>query len=492
MARLLQKNIIVFSPTQGIAQSPNVGFGDVRNIDIESTPGIAKLNNVLVKKSGTTVDAFVKWIVRDPDTPANIFALDSNGVLYKSADSGDSWSEISDRGGSGQGLMVKWGYVFVCEDTTIDVMKISDSSWTNNWQTIDTDSLWHPMLVSKNDGKIYGGAGQYVFSIYQLTTFVPGTAATYEFTQQALDLPDNYRIKCLAELGNNLMIGTWIGTNIYDFKVADIFPWDRSKPSYNQPIQIAENGVNAMINIKNQLFVLAGINGGVYRSDGYNAVQIAQIPQHIADLSNGGYLEPYPGAIMNHKGRLWFGVSGSGAIDGCGVYSLMQTSGGNILIFENEISTEEMGANDVVAIGSLLSISRDQYICSWQDDENSSYGIDVIDIDAYNYATTYQGYYRSPCYRTGETLQPFKFTSMEFHFKRKLRTNEGIKISYRIVSTGAFTEIGTYDYSTYSDILSKNIITELPTDVKACEQIELEIRLTGTTTTPQLDYLMLK
>ena len=69
---------------------------------------------------------------------------------------GSTWAELSDRGGSGQGLMVKWGYVFVCNDTEIDVIKISDSSVTDGWQTIDTDALWHPMLVSKNDGKIYG------------------------------------------------------------------------------------------------------------------------------------------------------------------------------------------------------------------------------------------------------------------------------------------------------------------------------------------------
>ena len=321
---------------------------------------------------------------------------------------------------------------------------------------------------------------------------MPGTAATFTFIQQNdNDLPDNYRIKCLAELGNNLMVGTWQGTNIYDFKVADIFPWDRSSPSFQQPVQMAVNGVNAMITINNQLFVLAGIDGGVYRCDGYNAVQIAQIPEHIANLDNGKYLEPHPGAIMNHKGRLHFGVSGSAAINGCGVWSLTQTSRGNILIMENQISTEETGLNDVVKIGALLSVSRDQYICGWQDDENSAYGIDVIDIDAYNYATTYQAGFQSPCYRTGTNLLPFKFTQGELKLKRKLRVNEGIRLAYRLNSYDAFTLIKVYDFATYGAILSKHIKTELPTDIKACEQLEIEVRKTGTTTTPEYDYLKL-
>jgi len=482
-------NISVDAPRQGIAQSSHVGFEDCRNLDIYTTPGVAKLNNILAKKSVAVVDAFVKWIVRDPDTVANIFALDSNGVLYKSADTGATWAEVSNRLGVGQGLMVKWGYVFVACITTIDVVKISDSSITTGWQTIDSDTLWHPMIVSKNDGKIYGGAGKYIFSIEQDTTFVPATAATYTFTQKDLDLPDNYRIKCLAELGNNLMVGTWQGTNIYDFKIADIFPWDRVSPSFNQPVQISENGINAMINIGNQLFIMAGIEGKVYRSDGYNAVQIAQIPQTIASLDAGLYLEPYPGAIMSYKGRLWFGVSGSGANGGCGVYSLTQTSRGNILNFENEISTENMGAT-ITKVGALLSLTRDAYLCSWR--SNTIYGIDKITNNAFNYTTAYQGYFITPFYRTGSTLQPFKFKELEFRFAKPLAANEGIKIEYRINLFDSFTTIGTYDFDTHGAILSKNIITELPTNIKVCEQLQLKISLTGTTTTPHFTNLTLK
>ena len=125
--------ILIQAPQTGLAQSPHIGFGDVRQLDIDSIPGIARLNTIMEKKSGTTVDAQIKWFARDPDTPANIGALDSNGVFYKSTDSGVTWTEISDRDGAGQGLIIKWGYAFICEDTTIDVVKMSDNSVTNNW-----------------------------------------------------------------------------------------------------------------------------------------------------------------------------------------------------------------------------------------------------------------------------------------------------------------------------------------------------------------------
>ena len=131
--------IILNAPRQGIAQSPHVGFADVRNMDIDSIEGIARLNNLMAKKSATTVDAQVKWLARDPDTPAEVRALDSNGVLYESSNSGATWSEIDNGAGAGQGLIIKWGYAFVCKETKIEVFKISDDSETADWQTIDTE-----------------------------------------------------------------------------------------------------------------------------------------------------------------------------------------------------------------------------------------------------------------------------------------------------------------------------------------------------------------
>lgn len=360
----MANELIIQVPRQGIAQSPHVGFADVRNLDIDSIPGVVALNNIMVKKSGTTVDAQVTWIARDPDTSANIFALDANGVLYKSADSGATWAEVSDRLGVGQGLIVKWGYVFVFCVTTIDAMKISDSTWTTGWQTIDSDSLWHPAIVSKNDGKIYFGAGRYVGSIEQVGTFAPGDSGTYTFTAQALDLPASYRVKCLEELGNNLMIGTWQGTNIYDIRIADIFPWDRSAVSFGQPIVLDEFGVHALKNVGNSLIVLAGIEGVIYRSDGVNAYAIGKIP---IDLRGGKYLEFYPGALCHYKNKIFFGVGNGGTtvIDGMGVYSLNQTGKGNILNLEHMMSTENTGTTSA-KITALLPVTRDTLLCAWR------------------------------------------------------------------------------------------------------------------------------
>lgn len=481
----MAKPLIIENPSYGISQSPHIGYGDVRNMDIDSVPGVAKLNTILAKKSGTTVDAQVKWIARDPDTPANICALDSNGVIYKSTDTGATWTEISDRGGSGQGLIIRWGYAFICEDTTIDVMKMSDNSFTDNWATIDTDSDWHPMVFSNNDGKIYGGAGRYVFSIEQVTTFDPASSATYTFTQQALDLPAGYKIKCLAELGNNLMCGTWQGSSINQIRVADIFPWDRSSPSFGQPVRLDEFGVHAMLNTGNVLTVLAGVEGVVYRCDGANAYQVARLPQ---DLSGGKYIEYYPGSLMTYKRKVFFGVgwvAGATAVPGMGVYSIKNTSKGTILNLEHLPSTLNDGTTNCMQCSALLPVTQDTCLLGWRD--NTTYGIDLSSATSYAYGTDYSGYFDTPLYEVGNHLNKFKPSNIEIHLGRPLRTGEGIQIAYRdglddnfsdnIVKTMAFAD------NKVGAMVSRIFSIDIENLIKECEQIQFRVSFKGTATT---------
>ena len=583
----MPKDLIIEAPRQGISASPHTGFGDVRNLDIFTVPGVALLNNLVAKKSGTTVTGLPLWAVKNPTTPTEVYKLDSAGKVYKSADSGATWAllagntftvtiaspavfsdtahglvendtvifattgalptgltagttyyviaagltadafEVStSQGGvavntsgsqsgvhsmlattnaNGNGLKIWKNYLFVCRNTRIDVCGdgtatgIVADKWAFNWKTIDSDTLWHPMLVSKNDNKLYGGAGRYVFSLDEVSgqTFVPATAGTFTWTAQALDLPPNYRIKCLEELGNNLMCGTWMGTYIYDFKVADIFPWDRSAVSFGQPIVINENGINGMLNTGNSLIVMAGIGGTVYKSDGVNAVPIAQIPNSIANLDGGLYLEPLPGAIINYKGRPFFGVSGGGtsAVGGMGVYSLLQTKKGNILTHEHTISTGTDGTSYVVKIGALCGITRDNLLIGWYDaTPTASYGIDAITTTSRT--TSYGGYFESPLYVVGTPLVKRSYTQIEWQLAKELAANEGIRIKYRVNLTDTWTTLRTYIYSgtvaSTTKVVGAVTSNNDKADIPDTEFIQIQIALTGTTTTPRFKSLTLR
>ena len=485
--------IIIQAPRQGIASSPFVGFGNVQNLDIDSTSGVAKLNNILVKKSGSTVTAQVNWIVQDPVNTANFYALDSSANVYNSTDSGATWASLSTRSNAGQGLAIWKDYLFVAETTTIDVYgPLSGApAWTNNFKTIDSDTLWHPMLISKNDGKLYGGAGRFVFSLEEVGTFNPANAATYTWTQQALDLPSPYKIKCIEELGNNLMLGTWQGTNVYDIRVGDIFPWDRSSVSFGQPVIFAEYGVHAMLNVGNSLVVLAGINGTIFRCDGANAYIIGQLP---INLSGGKYLEFYPGAICNYKNKVFFGVGNGGttANAGQGIYSLLQTGRGNILNLEHQNSQLTDGSAASVKISALLPVSRDQILAAFR--SNTTYGIDLTTNTSYAYSTDYSGSFDSQIIDVGVNENKWKPAQAQLRLGRPLRTGEGIQLSYRASLADSFTVVKTLAYADngVGAIITKTFPIQIPDNVKQTDQVQFRIGLLGNTTSPEFKTLIIE
>jgi hypothetical protein len=118
-----------------------------------------------------------------------------------------------------------------------------------------------------------------------------------------------------------------------------------------------------------------------------------------------------------------------------------------------------------------------------------SFGIDLSSSTAYNYTTSYGGYFESPLYVVGTPLNKRSFTELEFQLAKELATDEGIKISYRVNLTDTFTAIGTYTYATLGAVTSHHAIADIP----ATEMLQIKVALCGTTTTtPQLKQIILR
>jgi hypothetical protein len=469
----------------GIAESPHVGMGMLRNVDIYSTPGVLKINYKTQKESGTTVTGLVKWMTSNP-VNSDIYALDADDVVYKSTDDGDTWAVVAGNtktSSAGNGALIWKNYLLVARNTALDAYGPLDgvAAWTSNFVSMTSDDKYHPMLHGQDD-IVYIGAGRYVHSLEEVSgsTFDPTSGATFTSSGQALDLPSNYRIKTLSELGQWLEVGTWQGTAIFERQVADVFPWDRSAPSFRLPLTLKENGINQSITDGTQLIVVAGTENTIYKTDGSSVEQVNRL--RFINTSGGVYLEPLPGAIMKHQGRVFFGVShGTGGASGgspMGVYSLQDKT----LVFENEISTGNDGSTNTVKIGALYSASKDTYLIGWQDNTSGSavYGIDRVVNDGYY--TLYAAYIESPFFKVGTDLEKRTFQQIYIELDRELAAGQGIRVKARSDLNDAWTTVATFDFATFGAIASRQFDYSFTT-----ESIEFKVELTSSgSNTPAL------
>lgn len=569
-----EQDLVIDNFQKGIAASPHVGFGDMRNLDISTIPGSIRINNLTeLKANGATLSINqVISIVRNPINSSQFWAVSIGGSVLQSNDSGATWTVIAgNTAGNVMGLEIWKDYLFVARASALDVLgpltgtiftvtianpavftkvahglaagnpiifsttgalptgltagttyyviaagltadafEVSTSAggvavittgsqsgvhtfikWTNSWETIDSDANWHPMLVSKNDGNLYGGASRYIYSLSEVSTFVPANGATFTFTQQALDLPANYRIRCLEELGNNLMIGTWMGINVSDFRIADIFPWDRTSDSFTLPLTLDEHGVNSMININNILYILAGIGGKLFSSNGVQSNLIAQLPSSVVNVEGTEYLDPFMTIMANYKGKIFFGIAGTTNTSGIGVWSFVLDSKGGILNFEHVISNGRSGgASSLVQITAILPVNRNTLLIAWKCDNGSTtYGIDKIN-NLYRY-TAYAAYFESPFYQVGTPLNKKQYSQIEFQLTEALTTGQGIVLKYRTDLSATWTTIGTYDFATLGAVMSHNVAPGIPD----CEFIQIRGELTtaaSSNTSPKLRTVILR
>lgn len=482
---MAQGDVIIKDWEKGIADSPHLGFADIRNADIFTIPGIIRANSATSKASSTTVTDSVRWIVKNPT--GNYYALGEAGKLYKSTD-GTSWAHVSGNtttSSSANGLAYWKDHIFVARDAKLDVLKCADDTWYNDWQSLTSDTDWHPMIVGQDD-ILYIGNGRYVATVGD--DFAAGAPPTATFTAQALDLPTGYRIKCMTELGKWLMLGTIRGTSSAADRGADIFPWDRSSGSFELPIKINDYGVHQMVTVGNLVYAVVGLRGSVYVTNNSSFKLLRKLPESLVTngtLSAGIFLNFFPGAIMHHRNRIYFGVSsgttGASIADALGVWSLGEDG---TLVFEHKISTGTMDADTNLHIGALLPTGSDTYLIGWIDSTDE--GIDIVTTNRFS---SYDAYVISPLIPVGTALNKRTFQQIEFSLAKPLAADQAVRLSYRKDLTNSFTSIGDFTFATVGAVLSHNA----PANIPDAEYIQIRIELDGTgIATPELKEIRLR
>jgi len=488
------QDIVIKDFHTGIGESEFVGHGDIVNCDLNWRKGVARIQLESINTSAGTVTAEPVWLQLNPNNAAQMWALDTAGTIYRgTATTGsEQWSvefDLASPASANDGLVIWKDYLLIAQaQSSGDSLLYGYGPLSSSAvlyqiaSTLPADNKWHSMLVGQDD-IVYIGAGRYVASLQEVTgtTFAAGTASTFTFTAQALDLPQDYRVRCISELGKNLMLGTWKGqTDIYEQKVADIFPWDRVSDSFALPIRVAENGIHTMLGADNLVYFFAGIGGKLMVTDGSNVQELARIPQHVLDLSGGAYVEILPGAMIKHDDKIVFGIHNPQS-------SLAQVWSYNLktgaIIREN---TSSRGPTTAISVGSLISTGRDDY---WIGLTNR---IDHIRSggSAQRYSS-YSAYVTSPYYKIGTKSKPAVISEIEVNLARPLVSGQGVRIAYRTNLSASFTTVDDFDFSTYGAIQERNI----PFRLEIANGIQIRASLTtgsGVSTSPELTQIILR
>ena len=475
--------IIINQWNTGMAKSPHIGFAELRNVITGEESGQDGVLEVgWASESIRTLGDVPKWTVQNKSvaiTNANhFFAFDSSNNLYNNAGTAASVAL------GGLGAIIWKDHILGFSNTSINVYRniIGATAFTSGWQTIDSDDEWHPVIVGQDD-IVYFGAGRFVGSVQEASgqNFQDGTAATYVFNSQALDLKEDYRIRTIGELGKELVLGTWTNSG----NVADLIFWDRSSDTFRLPIQVPENGVKAGITVGNLYYFFAGNKGKCYVTNGVTVDVAFQLPIYLVN-PNGLYndLEVYPWAIAFHERKIKFGLfSSTAGNDYNQIWSYNVDT--RELKIENEIST---GFTKGSKITSMFVRSETEYRYLLQDSDNA-FRLDRVISEPANGIryTSYAARVDSQYYSVGQQDNPRVFSELEFELAKPLSTAQGLRFAYRTDLNSGFTETSpyTFDFTTHGNI--QGGLASLQTETKQGIQFRIEMTTgSGTASTPQL------
>lgn len=451
---MYKDGILTISDWQkGQANSPYLGFDTMRNVDITSSPGVAKISYRSTLNLTTAGVAVAKVIAKNGDEYI-LVDTGATSVLYKN---GVSLTNVV---GVARDMVEYKGYLIISAGTALHCYGTTTSTayfsnWTPTGFTALDSNNYLKMLVAKSDGYLYITSGS---TIRRITTFVAGTfaVAPTAVMDTAITLPDGYYATTFAELGSRLMVGT-MNSNQWSLRSrsteASIFPYriGVSATAFDDPITISnESCIQQILSNNGLIYITAGAKGNVYASNGTQYNRIRTIPFANRD-EFGIAMSYYPNAInVNNRGNLLIGTSseyGSSENEQHGIYEINLGTGKYECNLINTISTGNY--NGTIVIGFVKQEAQDVLTWSWQD--GASFGVDRTSIPKY---TSYKAVIESPFYIVGSKLSPKKFQYVEILFGKPLTTEQGIKIYYRSDTFSDYTLINTWDYSTMGSVNS--------------------------------------
>lgn len=457
----------------GLAASTNYFVINVSSTTIKLATSILNANSgtaIDITSAGTGTHTIatvnpgtIRHIAKDARGSTQ-FWLDSNGRVWYGSTRLLLLNGNTLMFASGQGLVVFTNsdasatYLFVFRNAVIDVVNITTSSnlqnpsWTSAWQSLNSSSgssNSHHAIVGQ-DNIIYYCDDRYVGTIRENagSVFDPATGGTYTFTQKALDLPQSEIAQWLEELGTNLLIAG----NSFN----KIYPWDRVSDTYNLPISVPENSIKKLKNAGGTVYILAGVTGNIYSTQGSYVKLFKKIPTYLINTIPTLQVNSITwGGIAMRNGALIVGVGGV-TTSNSGVY-LIYPDGRMVL--DNIPST---GAANVTA----LYAETDYYYLGYAN------GGDYHDPTSGRYSSN-EVVIQSQLYKVADKTNKGSYSTLEVQMARP---NTGtVRVSYRRDTNSSFTTLTTFT----GDGVETSFEADVGGDLTDLENIQIQVELSG-------------
>lgn len=374
-------------------------FGDKNSVaemvgfDMHSQPGKLIVNQKLTKESGSTVDDLVKARVVCSDGNTYLFGA-TNGKIWKRTAAGAYTLEATAAPAAGAaGIMSAEehnGYIYYAMQSRIGRVAVgAPTSWAgrnDSWATFtNTDTTFHP--AKKLNGNLYFGDANFVALVDD----------THTFTADALDLIEPLRISALGNYDTDLLIGTYVNTDVME---TQFLRWNTWGDSWTYSDPIPEVGINAFLPIDNGVLVSAGTKGHVYEFAGMVLSSYKNMPGSFI-RGSADKCTVHNNAAFNFGGIALFGISQvTGNAIRYAIWSIARRSAKYpwVTAIEYVISEDTMAD---IEIGMIVGVG-DIFLVSWK--SGSTYGIDKLDVTA-----KYSGAYFTTRWAMIDRREPLNF-----------------------------------------------------------------------------------
>lgn len=196
---------------------------------------------------------------------------------------------------TGQAGIAVWNdYLLLFGSSTVDVAEIEDlfimvgpaAEWSYSWKTgvgIGSVNGRVGICVSQDDGNLYWTSDDGLGSIIEEpgSVFDPATAATYTFADDALILGSGSTDSstCIAELGNNLLVGGRAGF---------LYVWNKVDPGVSGLLNIPDSFTTNIVATSQSAYVFCGVRGNIYITNGSGVDEYMKLPDYVS-----GIVRPY-------------------------------------------------------------------------------------------------------------------------------------------------------------------------------------------------------